>query len=131
MPDSTTLRHLVELLETATPVAVACGSAGLSTSTFYEWVARGEAGDLPFVEFSNETSRARGRATQTLLTILWRGAETDWRCAAQLLRLRLRPEIWRDEPPEPEVPEPREVPMTPGQLSRLLESARETVVTRK
>ena len=122
-PDAAIQAHLVELLECATPVKVACGSVGLSPSTFYSWLARGAAGEEGFIEFSDAITRARGRATQTLLRIVWTAAETDWRAAAQLLRLRLPAEEWRDEPPKAQV---REIPMsTDAELSALLGTLRE------
>jgi transposase-like protein len=78
----------------------AARAAGISPSTFYDWLRRGEAGEAPFSEFS-ETVRAReAEAEVAAVTMIRQAAEAgDWRAAAHYLD-RKHPERWgRLSPP--------------------------------
>jgi transposase-like protein len=86
-----------ETIETGIGVEPAAASAGLSSSTIYNWIRRGEqeqtAGEASeFVEFLERLTRARASVHVRLAESLTRAAATgDWRAAAWMLE-RLSPE---------------------------------------
>lgn len=55
-------KQIVKLLKAGVTVTDACAHVGISTSTFYDWLGRGEAGEAPFAEFSSAVSRAYNAA---------------------------------------------------------------------
>lgn len=54
--------QIVKLLKTGVTVRDMCTHIGIAESTYYDWMARGEAGDEAFSEFSETVSRALGDA---------------------------------------------------------------------
>lgn len=61
---------LVKLLKTGATVADACQHVGLAESTFYDWQAKGDAGDSEFLEFSEAVNRARNDAKVSAIDTL-------------------------------------------------------------
>jgi transposase-like protein len=96
----------------------AARAAGISPSTFYDWMRRGEAGEEPFSEFS-ETVRAREAEAEVAAVTMIRQAadEGDWRAAAYVERKH--PDRWARRPPPPV--QPKEGHRTPEQLDEEVE----------
>lgn len=63
--DDTVKKLLCDAIQLGNPVEVAVDYAGISESTFYEYMRRGEAGDPEYLEFSQDIKRARGRGAVT------------------------------------------------------------------
>jgi hypothetical protein len=86
----------------------AARAAGISPSTYYDWLRRGEAGEEPFSEFS-ETIRVReAQAEVDAIRVIRQAADGgDWRAAGHYLERR-HPERWGRRP-QPQV-EPVEEP---------------------
>ena len=53
---------IVKLLKTGVTVRDMCAHVGIAESTYYDWMARGEAGEDLFSEFAEAVSRALGDA---------------------------------------------------------------------
>lgn len=68
---------IIKMLKTGVSVTDACANVGISTSTFYDWLGRGEAGELPFSEFSSAVSRAFSDAKVTAIGTI-RGAMSPY-----------------------------------------------------
>jgi hypothetical protein len=67
----------------------ACVVAGISESTFYEWLARGLVGEQPYAEFAELVQSARARGLVTLVESII--TDKDWRAKAWYLE-----RIWPD-----------------------------------
>jgi len=91
------LQHkITALLRNGNYVETACGAAGISVSTFYAWMERGEADERAgtqsaFLEFSEAVHRTRAEGEALLLQQIRQAAPTDWRAAAWILE-RTAPE---------------------------------------
>lgn len=85
------LQHkITALLRNGNYVETACGAAGISVSTFYAWMERGEAGEeagtqSAFLEFSEAVHRSRAEGEAMLLQQIRQAAPKDWRAAAWIL----------------------------------------------
>lgn len=51
-------------------VVDACAHVGVAESTYYGWLKRGEAGEVPFAEFLEAINRAQGEAKVTAIETL-------------------------------------------------------------
>ena len=82
----------------------ACVVAGISESTFYEWLARGIVGEQPYCKFAELVQYARARGLVTLVESII--TDRDWRAKAWYLE-RTRPADFAQmshRVPAPEVP---------------------------
>lgn len=61
---------IVEMVKTGVSVADACANAGIAVSTFYDWIKRGEAGEVLFSEFSEAIAKAYNDAKVTAIGTL-------------------------------------------------------------
>jgi hypothetical protein len=102
-------KKICAVLEKAGTVTSACAFAGIGTSTYHSWIARGENGEKGYAEFSASCARARAKAKQKLTDIILKAAPRDPKLACWLLE-RLYPNeygrVERDEvqglqPPAP------------------------------
>jgi hypothetical protein len=93
-------------------IRTACEATGISESSFYLWVEKGEEGRSPYKEFSEAITRARGRAKARIVHSLL--DEKDWRARLELLARVFPDEYGRREP----VPPPPAPPPPPPDLSR-------------
>jgi|SRR5919204_3435483 hypothetical protein len=85
-------RLLVQAIAAGASNADACDYAGVSEAAFYNWIARGEAGKAPYVEFVESLTRARGqRVVHALAKISAAASDGDWRAAAWQLA------VWRPD----------------------------------
>ena len=72
----------------------AARAAGITPSTYYDWIKRGEAGERPFSEFSDAVRACEAEAEVAAITVLRDAAQTgEWRAAAHYLERR-HPERW-------------------------------------
>jgi hypothetical protein len=93
-------------------IRTACEATGISETSFFEWVRRGEAGERPFAQFAQGVTRARGRAKARIVHSLL--DEKDWRARLELLARVFPDEYGRREP----VPPPPAPPPPPPDLSK-------------
>lgn len=71
----------------------ACLACNISEAVFYDWRARGRAGEKQFVDFLEATQRAEQECLQLLELAVMKDAVTDGRLALQILERR-DPEHW-------------------------------------
>jgi hypothetical protein len=89
----------VKLIRTATPAAQAAEAAGISESTYYSWLKRGnpagkKQADAPYREFREQVLQAQAEAEAILVTRIGNAAaKGSWQAAAFLLE-RQYPERW-------------------------------------
>jgi hypothetical protein len=80
---------LVFALSEGATIEHACDYAGIHPATFHRWVQRGEEDEPEFREFSEATTRARGRGIVTDLSTISTAVQAgDWRAAAWRLQHR-------------------------------------------
>lgn len=60
--DSKLQKQIVKHLSNGVTIEDTCSAVGIAASTYYEWVKRGEEGDIEFSEFSEAVSRAHNAA---------------------------------------------------------------------
>jgi hypothetical protein len=88
-------------------IRTACEATGISESSFYLWVEKGEEGRSPYKEFTEAITRARGRAKARIVHSLL--DEKDWRARLEVLARVFPDEYGRRDlvplpPPPPEPP---------------------------
>jgi hypothetical protein len=88
-------------------IRTACEATGISESSFYLWVEKGEEGRSTYKEFSEAVTRARGRAKARIVRSLL--DEKDWRARLEVLARVFPDEYGRRDlvplpPPPPEPP---------------------------
>lgn len=92
--------QVVALLRNGNYIETSCRASGLSVSTYYGWVERGEADveaelDTPYAQFSQACARARAEGEAVLVQEVRaasRGTERqpgDWKAAAWMLERTL------------------------------------------
>lgn len=87
--------RLLEAAPTGASLDGVSAYGGIDLSTLMDWLAKGRAGKSPYVEFTDEFTRARDKAEVTMAALLMQAAKLDWRAAAKWLACR-RPEIWSE-----------------------------------
>jgi hypothetical protein len=88
-------------------IRTACEASGISETSFFEWIRRGEAGERPFAQFTQAVTRARGRAKARLVRSIL--SEKDWRARLEILARVFPDEYGRRDlvpPTEPNPPSP-------------------------
>jgi hypothetical protein len=93
-------------------IRTACEATGISETSFFEWIRRGEAGEQPFAQFAQAVTRARGKAKAAIVRSLV--DERDWRARLELLARVFPDEYGRRET----APLPPQPPQPPSDLSR-------------
>jgi hypothetical protein len=87
-------------------VRVACGLAGIDPSTYYDWMARGRAGEPKFGEFHQLMKKARAQpeieAYQAIRKAFLTDKDPDWKAAAKYIELK-DPNRWKREQTTPNV----------------------------
>lgn len=89
---------ICEALELGLPITSACNLVGVSHTSYYNWLHRGEAykealesggdvdpGEEVFFSFLEATTRARSKCEATLLQEIREHAPKDWKAAAFVL----------------------------------------------
>lgn len=91
---------ILRLLRSGITIETACGAAGIGSSTYRVWMAKGAEGREPYATFMAAATRARDEQESYLAGIIARAAVPDedghpgdWRAAAWLLE-RSRPTKW-------------------------------------
>jgi hypothetical protein len=98
-------REICGYLSDCCTIRTACEATGMSESSFYLWVEKGEEGRSPYKEFSEAITRARGRAKARIVHSLL--DEKDWRARLEVLARVFPDEYGRREPsPPPPAPPP-------------------------
>jgi hypothetical protein len=90
-------RHLID----GSSIADACALVCIGERTYHDWVARGDAGEEPFLQFSQLTRAARAEGRQHHVKAIRSAVAGDWKAAAWFLE-RSDPANWgrQDRPPE-------------------------------
>jgi transposase len=71
----------------------ACECGGVSKQTGYDWLKRGEAGEEPFLTFSDAVKKAQALGEYALVRTIQDATVKHWQAAAWLLERRF-PERW-------------------------------------
>lgn len=81
---------LVKALKAGATHELAAMYAGISPATFYDWKAKGEAGDLEFSEFLEAISDSEAAGAIAILQNISKAAKlpSEWRAGAWLLEHR-------------------------------------------
>ena len=72
----------------------ACACAGIASSTFYLWQEKAKAGKSPYLEFSENLTRARAEFRRNHLAMIAKAAQGtattpgDWRASKYILAVR-------------------------------------------
>jgi len=88
-------------------IRTSCEAIGVSQTSFFECIRRGEAGEQPFAQFAQTITRARGRAKARIVRSLL--DERDWRGRLEILARVFPDEYGRHEvmalpqPPPPDL----------------------------
>jgi transposase len=128
--EKSVMQRVVEATRAGLTASATADYAGISRSTFFDWMRRGrqasdafDAGDLvadselPFLEFLDEIRRIKAVTEVGILAVIEdSAARGNWRAAAWLLE-RSRPETWGPPPRRvaPVEPDPR---VDPAELER-------------
>ncbi|MBA3825024.1 MAG: hypothetical protein H0X24_14150 [Ktedonobacterales bacterium] len=72
----------------------------IGQSTLADWLARGRAGESPYLELVERLDHARAERAQTLVQRITAAADMDWKAAAWLLE-RTEPEDYARVRPDP------------------------------
>jgi hypothetical protein len=99
-------KQICGYLSDCTTVKTACEASGISLSSFFLWIEKGEKGQSPYKEFSDAVTRARGKAKVKIVRSLL--DEKDWRPRLELLarvfpdeygRREIVPQVEQERPP--------------------------------
>jgi hypothetical protein len=74
----------------------ACKLAGVSYPVFRDWMVRGEAGEDPYQEFSEQIHRAEAEAERVHFENITEASKRDWHASGWVLARRF-PERWADQ----------------------------------
>lgn len=87
--------EIVLLVKGGNYIETACAMAGISRSTYYDWMEKGKqsTGSNRFTEFRDAVEKAKAWAEARDVAIISRHAEKVWRAAAWLLE-RKYPKRW-------------------------------------
>ena len=74
-------------------IQVACEAIGISHTTYFNWIKKGEEGKSPYVEFLKAIKKAEAEAHVNCVAIIASHATEQWQAAAWLLE-RKYPDKW-------------------------------------
>lgn len=87
-------RTICAALQAGNYASAACAMAGIDDATFYRWMQRGARERRgAYCEFRDAVERATARGEVSLVAIIRKAAEKDWRAALALVERR-HPERW-------------------------------------
>ncbi len=89
-------KMLVKAIEDGNSLECAMEAYGFDVSTGYQWLAKGRAGQEPYVEFTHAVTRARGKAEMMVVGVLRGGMQDDPKLAVEWLK-RARHRTWGDK----------------------------------
>jgi hypothetical protein len=92
--------RICKLLSQGSAIKSACIICGVGERTFYDWRAKGKAGEEPFGRFFSAVTRARETHKAKLIQIVMDAAHQDARHAEWLLERQFPSEFARTEPRE-------------------------------
>jgi transposase len=98
--DEQTIEDIARLVRVGTPISGAAQTVGISTSTFYSWLERGEStkpADAPYRKFREAIEQARAEGEVLLVQRIQNAAaKGSWQAAAYLLERRYS-DNWRKD----------------------------------
>jgi hypothetical protein len=105
--DAQIIERICDLLRQGCSVKTACECAGLSQSSFFDYLRRANSAapdhDPVFAEFAERVTRARGEGKARLVELVNQAAVHDWRAAIALLERISPSEYGRTIAPSPEI----------------------------
>lgn len=115
---------IVASLRRGNLVIDACALAGITTVTFYRWLARGRNGEAPYDKFERDCAEAESKAVDDAIETVKEAVTVnkDWRAASWYLSKR-RPEVFGDRIHVEGVFKQMAREMTAEQRQQLLEEA--------
>lgn len=92
---------IVESLKVGNFARTACDLAGVNTSTYHDWINRGEAEadneSSEYAQFARDVAHARATAESKALGVIQKAAfDGDWKAAAWFLS-KAYPERWAEQ----------------------------------
>jgi AraC-like DNA-binding protein len=105
--DAQIIERICDLFRQGCSVKTVCECAGLSQSSFFDYLRRANS-DAPdddpvFAEFAERVTRARGEGKARLVELVNQGAAHDWRAAIALLERIAPSEYGRTATPSPDI----------------------------
>lgn len=95
--NETTASQIIELLQERMHVSHACDAVGITRTTFYHWMARGDAGEEPYADFARRVKTAKAQVIRTSLKVIRAAALLgDWKAEAWFLE-RYAPEEYHPQ----------------------------------
>lgn len=93
-------KRIVKLVRDGNYFETAAQAAGIAKSTLYDWMARGDAGDNPFAEFSDALKKAEAEAEVDAVAMVRAGLRDapQWQSAMTFLERRWASKWARRDP---------------------------------
>ena len=86
-------KKIVNIIKKGNYIRVACQAVGISHTTYFSWIKKGEEGISPYVEFLYAVEKAESEAQIEFIKIIAAQAPKQWQAAAWWLERRF-PEMW-------------------------------------
>ena len=84
---------IVKRIRAGNYIKVSCRAVGISTSTYFDWLKKGEKGTPPYSEFLYSIKKAEAEAQVNFVAVIARAAPESWQAAAWWLERRF-PDLW-------------------------------------
>lgn len=84
---------ICEYLATGCYVCTACDLCGIGERTYYDWMARAEAGEEPYSQFAQAIKDAEARAEARAVALVQKAMVDDWKAAMTWMERKF-PDRW-------------------------------------
>lgn len=91
--DDLTAKRIVDAVAKGLPRDTAARLGRVTPRTLYDWLARGRAGEQPYLQFLQRVEEAEAEGEQELVVHIRTAASRNWQAAAWLLNCR-RPDAY-------------------------------------
>jgi hypothetical protein len=85
--------EVVKRIRAGNYIQVACEAVGISHTTYFNWIKKGEEGKRPYVEFLEAVKKAESEAQVNYVATVASHARDQWQAAAWWLERRF-PDKW-------------------------------------
>jgi len=85
--------EIVKRIRAGNYIRVACQAVGISHTSYFDWLKKGEEGISPYAEFLDAVQKAESEAHVNYVAIVASHAPTQWQAAAWWLERRF-PQLW-------------------------------------
>ncbi len=86
-------KEIVKRIRAGNYIRVACQAVGISHTTYFDWLKKGEEDKSPYAEFLDAVKKAESEAHVEYVAIVASHAPKQWQAAAWWLERRF-PELW-------------------------------------